>query len=90
MTEIEKKIFEGSFLTERQKTILQLRISYHTLADVGHEIGVTRERIRQIGETIKRKLRDNLTEEELKEYSEWYLASRKRARGTGKENKTGF
>lgn len=62
------KIFEGNVLTEREKSILRLRIAGKTLREIGRSFGLSRERIRQIGEKIKDKLKGNLTVEEQREY----------------------
>jgi len=73
---VTQKILCSAFLTVRQKRILELRTKGLTLAKIGQELGVTRERIRQIGEKIKYKLEENLSQEELKQY----IRERKNAR----------
>jgi RNA polymerase sigma factor (sigma-70 family) len=65
---VTQKILDSDFLTNRQKRILELRMKGLTLKSIGQELGVTRERIRQIGEKIKRKLKENLSPEELGQY----------------------
>ncbi|TSC76023.1 MAG: hypothetical protein G01um101431_1041 [Parcubacteria group bacterium Gr01-1014_31] len=63
-----QKIMQEDFLTPREKKILSLRLEGKTLQEVGEEMGVTRERIRQIGLRIKRKLGESLTKPELAAY----------------------
>jgi len=51
-------------LTPKEKKILEMRYGLddgiqHTLEEVGHEFGVTRERIRQIEAKVHEKLRQN-------------------------------
>ena len=59
-------------LSEREKRIIKLRFGLedgvaHTLKDIGEELGVTRERIRQIEEKAMRKLRNPVRANQLKE-----------------------
>ena len=60
-------------LTPREKRVLQLRFGLEdgrsrTLEEVGHEFGVTRERIRQIEAKALRKLRHPSRSKKLKDY----------------------
>ncbi|MEX0668742.1 MAG: RNA polymerase sigma factor RpoD [Candidatus Saccharimonadales bacterium] len=60
-------------LSPREKKILKMRFGLedgrtHTLEEVGHEFGVTRERIRQIEAKALTKLRKNKESRELKDY----------------------
>lgn len=59
-------------LSEREKIIIVKRFGLddgvaHTLKDIGEELGVTRERIRQIEEKAMRKLRNPIRANQLKE-----------------------
>ena len=67
---IVAKVLEAEFLTDRDKKILKLRLSGKTYQEIGDFFGVTRERVRQIGDKIKRKLSKNLTSQELKDYTQ--------------------
>jgi len=62
-------------LNQREKSVLELRFgitdgSPHTLEEVGQEIGVTRERIRQIETKAIRKLRHPSRCKKLRDYLE--------------------
>lgn len=62
-------------LTEREKRVLQLRFGLNndrdrTLEEVGGEIGITHERVRQIEETALRKIRLNLRNKRLRDFLE--------------------
>jgi RNA polymerase primary sigma factor len=62
-------------LGRREQRVLELRYGlddgkYHTLAEIGEELGVTRERIRQIETKALRKLRHPSRARLLKAYSE--------------------
>jgi RNA polymerase primary sigma factor len=61
------------FLTPREQKILRMRFGIddgktHTLAEVGHEFGVTRERIRQIEAKALTKLRKHKDVRKLNNY----------------------
>lgn len=72
--EIKTNDFDTSFLTPREEKILELREEGKTLEQCGKELGVTRERIRQIekkGEyRIIRRLKSLLEEIKQKEWEE--------------------
>ena len=60
-------------LTPREKKVLELRFGFEdgrarTLEEVGHEFGVTRERIRQIEAKALRKLRHPSRSKKIKDY----------------------
>ena len=62
-------------LTERERKIIRLRFGlddnrYRTLEEVGHEFGITRERIRQIEAKVLRKLRHPRYGKQLRAYLE--------------------
>src|SRR5579875_491614 len=62
-------------LGRREQRVLELRYGlddgkYHTLAEIGEELGVTRERIRQIETKALRKLRHPTRARTLKAYTE--------------------
>lgn len=63
-----QKIFNGDFLTPRERKILKMRLEGYTLQEIGQEFKVTRERTRQLGKKINRKITKNLTQEELEDY----------------------
>ena len=59
----------------REQRVLQMRFGlagckHHTLAEIGEELGVTRERIRQIEAKALRKLRHPNRARKLKAYTE--------------------
>ena len=59
-------------LTPREKLVIQLRYGLtggteHTLAEVGHQLAISRERVRQIQEEVLRKLRQTPRPQSLKE-----------------------
>jgi RNA polymerase primary sigma factor len=60
-------------LSEREKKVIQLRFGLtdgrsRTLEEVGHEFGVTRERIRQIESKTLSKLRHPSRSQKLRDY----------------------
>ncbi|MER7014932.1 sigma-70 family RNA polymerase sigma factor [Saccharopolyspora sp. NPDC000359] len=60
-------------LTPREQQVIRLRCGFddgrqRTLAEVGHELGVTRERIRQLEHRILRKLREPARADRLLAY----------------------
>jgi len=60
-------------LSERERKVLEMRFGLldgqgHTLEEVGHEFGVTRERIRQIEAKALRKLRHPIRSRKLRDY----------------------
>jgi RNA polymerase primary sigma factor len=62
-------------LGHREQRVLQMRFGldngkYYTLAEIGEELGVTRERIRQIEAKALRKLRHPNRSRKLKDYTE--------------------
>jgi RNA polymerase primary sigma factor len=62
-------------LGHREQRVLEMRYGlddgkYHTLAEIGEELGVTRERIRQIEAKALRKLRHPTRSRRLKAYTE--------------------
>lgn len=64
--EIRDYIFNYPYLTDRDKLVLAYRFGFkagkdYTLEDVGHIIGVTRERVRQIENKAIKKLRKSST-----------------------------
>lgn len=64
------------FLTPREQKILRMRFGIddgktHTLEEVGHEFGVTRERIRQIEAKALTKLRKHKDVRKLNNYLKW-------------------
>ncbi|QIK56477.1 sigma-70 family RNA polymerase sigma factor [Erysipelothrix sp. HDW6A] len=63
----------NSLLTEREKTVIRLRYGIdeckvHTLEEIGNQMGVTRERIRQIESKALGKLKKNKIKERLKPF----------------------
>ncbi len=69
--QIEKAL---STLSPRERRVIQLRFGLlgeqpHTLEEIGHEFGVTRERIRQLEGMALRKLRHPSRAKALKEYA---------------------
>lgn len=66
-------VFNKSSLTDREKIVIKLRYGCcgeerYTLEEIGHMLGVTRERVRQIENKATRKLRGNT---EVKKYNEY-------------------
>ena len=60
--EFRDYVFNYPYLTDREKLVLAYRFGFkagkdYTLEDVGHIIGVTRERVRQIENKAIKKLR---------------------------------
>ncbi len=58
------------FLSEREREVLEMRFGLndgkdHTLEEVGREIGLTRERVRQIQVEALKRLRDILEKQGL-------------------------
>jgi RNA polymerase primary sigma factor len=65
----------GEALTERERAVLRLRFGLHggeaqALGDIGHELGISRERVRQIEAEALRKLRRGDLRARLAEYLE--------------------
>ena len=61
-------------LTERERAVVRLRFglggcAISTLDDIGHELGISRERVRQLELVALRKLRPGITNR-LREYLE--------------------
>lgn len=65
---IIQKIFDAGFLTPREKNILQKRLMGYTLEQIGLELNLTRERIRQLGVKIRKKMLENMNKEDLLEF----------------------
>lgn len=67
---IGERLLQEPFLNEREKEILKFRLGLsgetpRTLEDIGQIYNITRERARQIGESIIKKARKNLPEYRL-------------------------
>ncbi len=63
----------GRILTDREKHVISLRFGFgtndpQTLAQVGENMGVTRERVRQIESKALKKLRGNPRLQHLRDY----------------------
>lgn len=66
--ELVERLLSVGFLTDREKDILKMRLgmeSYKafTLQEIGDKYGITRERVRQIGVSIVRRIKKNMPEE---------------------------
>lgn len=66
-------VFNKSSLTDREKIVIKLRYGLggeerYTLEEIGHMLGVTRERVRQIENKATRKLRGNMEVRKFNEY----------------------
>ena len=62
--DFRKVVFEGGVLTEREALVIALRFGFedgrvYTLEEIGQQLHVTRERIRQIEAKALRKLKHN-------------------------------
>jgi len=78
--DILQKIMESDFLTERRKKILEMRLQGKTLEQIGQNFNITRERVRQIGQNINKKIAKNLTKEELKSYEKAVLENKQKVK----------
>lgn len=68
--ELVERLLQVSFLTDREKDILKMRLgigeySATTLQEIGNKYGITRERVRQIGSSIVRRIKKNMPEEDI-------------------------
>ncbi|GAB6956274.1 hypothetical protein JCM13369A_28210 [Mediterraneibacter glycyrrhizinilyticus JCM 13369] len=50
-----KTLFERLYKNEREKEVIKRRAMNQTLAEIGNDLGVTRERVRQIENKVKKK-----------------------------------
>lgn len=72
-TKEKRKDMLGRILNDREKHVITLRFGFgtndpQTLAQVGDNMGLTRERIRQIESKALKKLRGNPRLQHLKDY----------------------
>lgn len=65
---IIEKVLEDNFLTPRRKNILRMRLRGLSLEQIGLEMGLTRQRIQQLSVSIREKIKENLSSNELREY----------------------
>lgn len=101
--ELAQRLLQADFLNEREKDVLKLRLGIEnnppsTLQEIGEKYGITRERVRQIGVAIARKVKKNLPEYKIfanqifsKSWEPKYLAKEKyliRRRAAIKRNRT--
>lgn len=68
--ELANRLLQADFLKEREKDILKARLGLEgyqpcTLQEIGDRHGITRERVRQIGVAIVRKVKKFLPEEKV-------------------------
>lgn len=66
--ELVKRLLQVDFLTDKEKDILKMRLGMEgykasILQEIGDKYGITRERVRQIGVSIVRKVKKNMPEE---------------------------
>lgn len=66
--ELGHKLLQADFLKEREKDVLRMRLGLDsvqpsTLQEIGEKYGISRERIRQIGVSISRKIKKFFPEE---------------------------
>lgn len=65
---LAEKLLEMDFLTDREKDMLKMRVgidgySSATLQEIGDKYGITRERVRQIGNSIIRRIKKHLPDQ---------------------------
>jgi len=68
--ELGNKLLQSDFLSEREKDVLKMRLGLDgvapsTLQEIGEKYSISRERIRQIGVAISRKIKKFFPEEVL-------------------------
>jgi hypothetical protein len=67
-TELGHKLLESGLLNDREKDIFRMRLGFDgavpsTLQEIGDKYNITRERVRQIGNAISRKIKKNFPED---------------------------
>lgn len=66
--ELVERLLTVDFVTDREKDILKMRLGMEgylssTLQEIGDKYGITRERVRQIGASIVRRIKKNMPQE---------------------------